>query len=208
MSFTLKIENRKLKEKSNNQLRKNGFIPAVYYHKNKENIILKTSLKELKKALNSREPIIKLSNGKLAIIKEIQKDPVSQKILHISFEGVVKGEKFNQKVPLLLKYDENCQWKKEKLELRQVLTEIEIETTPSDLPENIQFDVSNLTIEKVLKIKDLMPIKGIKYLEDEDKDIAYLTKEKLIINEQEIEEKSQTDLENSNEKEDESTKKD
>jgi large subunit ribosomal protein L25 len=162
---------------SNNKLRKQGIIPSVYYYKNQENSIIQILKKDLIKALNSHERVFKLSNGKLAIIKEIQKDPVTQKILHVSFEGVVKGKSFSVNIPIEIVYSGKPLWKQEDFVFRQIVSSIDIETTPDNVPEKIILDITKYNKEDILTIKDLKLSKDIKVL-DENLEILMFSQER------------------------------
>lgn len=170
----LKVENRK-KNESCHKLRKNGDIPAVYYHGGEESLNLKFKLNDYIKALKESGSLLELSNGKRAIVKEVQKDPVSAKVLHISLQGVKKGETFVKSVKIKLEHDENCPWVKEGLVLRQIIEDVQVETTPDKLPEVIILDVSNMEKDNNLHLKDLILPEGVNLVDDETKDLANLS---------------------------------
>ena len=157
---------------SNHQLRLKGVIPAVYFHKHEPSVSIEVKLGDLQKALKSHESVLELSNGKMAIVKEVQTDPVSQKVLHVSFQGVVKGQKFTQPVKVVLTHEDKCGWKSAGLQLRQALDEVTVETTPSKLPEQITADVSSLEEGQHLKVKDLVVPEGVEVLTDPEQEVA------------------------------------
>lgn len=173
--FSLKVETRDANAQSNNSLRKVGLVPAVYYHKGEPSEALKISLTELKKAMSSHEAVIQLSNKKMAIVKEIQRDPVSSKIVHVSLQGVVAGEKFHKSVPIVCAHEDDCSWQKQGMILIQTLNHIEIETTPENVPESIVVDVSTLQKGHVLRLKEVVAPKGVRFMESEDTQVAHVT---------------------------------
>lgn len=172
--FSLKVESRQVGAQSNNSLRKTGFLPAVYFHKGEDSVALKVSVQELAKALASHEAVIKLSNHKMAVVKEVQRDPVSNKIIHVSLQGVVAGEKFHKTVPVVCTHEEGCSWEKLGMSLTQSLKEIEIETTPENVPEAIRIDVSDLQKGQVLRVKDIEVPKGVRIVDEEETQIAHV----------------------------------
>ena len=157
---------------SNHKLRQQGAVPVVYFHKHEPSVSLEVKLSDLEKVLKSHESVLELSNGKMAVVKEVQRDPVSQKLLHVSFQGVVKGEKFTQAVKVILTHDEKCPWKNDGLQLRQTLDSVTVETTPSKLPDNFTVDVSNLTEGEHLKVKDIQVPEGVEVLDDPEQEVA------------------------------------
>lgn len=191
MSVKLLVENRE--NTSNNKLRKNGIIPAVYYHKGEESVSLQLLKKDLSKVMQAHERIVELSNGKMAIIKEVQKDPVSNKILHVSFEGVVKGEKFTAEVPLEVVFEGKPSWQQDGYVLRQLVNSIEVETTPSNLPEKLTMDVSDYSKEDTLTLKDLKLPKGVE-VTVEELDLVTFSPEKVQeeVEEETVEESTET----------------
>ena len=182
----LKIEPRDL-SKSTHKLRKEGIIPAVYFIKNEESESIQFKHSDYLKTLQEGDSVIKLSNDKLAIVKEVQTEPVSGKLLHVSLQGVVKGEKFTQDVKLVLTHDEKCDWAKEGMQLRQVVDSLTVETTPSNLPEVISVDVSGLTADNNLKLKDVKAPEGVEFLGDEEMDLASVAFAKVEVEEEETE---------------------
>jgi large subunit ribosomal protein L25 len=157
---------------SNVALRKSGLIPAVYFHKNEPSVSLMVKLSDFLKLSHSHNPVITLSNGKMAVLKEVQIDPVSSKVLHLSLQGVVSGEKFHKDIPLVFVNAEDSKWQKEGMVLHHPLTILTIETTPENLPEHIEVDVSVLTKDTFLRVKDLKLPAGIKVLGDQDVEVA------------------------------------
>ena len=171
--FTLPVEKR-TNDVSNHALRKKRMIPAVYFHKGEPSESLSVSVKDLTKALLSHEPVLKLSNSKMAVVQSIQKDPVSLKILHVSLHGVVAGETFEKTVPVVLTHTDDCSWQKQGMHLVQQVKEVVIKTTPENVPEKIVVDVSNLEKGDILSVKDLNMPSGVKCVEDAELVVATL----------------------------------
>lgn len=171
--FTLPVEPR-TKTVSNHALRKKGLVPAVYFHKGEASENLTVSMKDLTKALLSHDPVLQLSNSKMAVIQDIQKDPVSLKVLHVSLHGVVAGETFEKSVPVVLTHSEGCNWQKQGMHIVQQMKEVVVKTTPENVPEKIVVDVSNLEKGQTLSVKDLTMPANVTCVEDEDTIVATL----------------------------------
>jgi len=146
--------------------RKAGKIPAVIYGHQKENLNLEFDYVEFEKILaQAREStLINLKivgkNPVKAIITDIQRDPITDKIIHADIQQVDMKEKINVKVPLKF-VGESKAVKEEGAVLIHNISEIEIHCLPEDLINEILVDISKLEkINDNIKIKDLkLPVK-------------------------------------------------
>jgi large subunit ribosomal protein L25 len=179
----MKLEVSERKDESTKKLRRDGVIPCVYYHKGEESVKLSVKVDDLKRVLGSKEPVVTFSNGKQSVVKEVQRDPVSRALFHVSFEGVVAGETLHQEVDVVLKSDEKCGWKTEKLTLVQVLKKVTVETTPDKLPDSITVDVSGLTLHNGVKVADLKVVEGVKVTNDPTQEVAHVVVPKAVVEE-------------------------
>lgn len=169
--YKLEVFSRNLASKSNSRLRQEGLIPAVYYHHGESSIPISVSAKELEKMFKAHDSVINLSNGKLAIVKEVNRDAFGS-IVHLNFEGVVAGEKFHKKIPLKVFFDEELAgWAKSGRLLRHHLSEVEIEATPEHVPEYIEIDVTHVDADHVVRVKELN-VAGYRIISDPDMEIA------------------------------------
>ena len=87
------------------------------------------------------------------IIKDVQFDPVTEKIVHIDLLGLKKGEKIQIEVPVQL--IGTAVGIKEGGILQHTLHKIEIECLPVDIPEHIEIDVTTLKLGDSIHIGDL-----------------------------------------------------
>jgi large subunit ribosomal protein L25 len=142
-------------------IRKQGEIPCVFYSKDK-NTVLQVVSKDFEKILHSKaglNVLIELSfeeNSKLnstVIIKEIQRHPIRQSILHIDFEKISLKEKLVASVPVVLKGE--AKGVNEGGMLEHHLWEVEVECLPTNIPTELTIDVSALNIGDSLYVKDL-----------------------------------------------------
>ena len=142
------------------KLRKEGYVPAILYspHRDDPEIPLKLVRKEFHKLFSSEGEhhvvILQLEDDQgMAVVKEIQRDPVSNELLHVDFLKVFKGEKVIVEVPIEL-VGEPVGVKKGGI-LEQILREIEIEAIPSKIPDVLEINITNLELGDVLLIKDV-----------------------------------------------------
>ena len=161
------------------RLRGEGFIPAIVYKGGKDNMNLKVSEREFVKIISTKagaNVIINLriadkkvspkpAKDKTVMIKEIQREPVKGKILHIDFNEISLTETLKVKVPIMSK-GEAVGVKQEGGVLQHIMWEADVECLPTNIPDKIEVDVTNLKIGGTLSIKDILPPEGVKILGD------------------------------------------
>jgi len=159
----------------NKKLRSTGMVPGVVYRKGEETLSLKIDSKSLSKALHTEageNVIIKLfvegdkkKKERIVVIKEIQKDPVKDTLVHLDLNEISLTETLKVKVPLMAK-GEAIGVKQEGGVLQHVMWEAEVECLPTNIPDKIEIDITNLGIGNTLSIKDIVPPEGVKILGD------------------------------------------
>ena len=103
----------------------------------------------------------------LVLIKDLQEDKIRDRILHIDFVEVKRGEDLQTSVPLsILGEAEGVKTAGGILEV--LANDIEIRCRPSNLPSAIEIDISNLGLGENLQIKDLSAIDGVTYTSPDD----------------------------------------
>ena len=162
-------------KESNKKLRGQGLVPAIVYKKGEETISLKIEQKDLLKALHTEageNVIIKLHvdgikkrKERTVVLKEIQKNPIKDYLLHVDFQEISLTEALKVKVPLAGK-GEAIGVKQDGGVLQHVLWEAEVECLPTNIPEKIEIDISNLKIGDSIHVKDIQAPEGVKILDD------------------------------------------
>lgn len=89
----------------------------------------------------------------MALIREIQKDPLSGNLIHVDFLTVSMDEKVNNQVSIQILGEEEI-IKKGAL-LQYNLKEVEVQCLPQDIPDTFICDVSNLEIGDKITAADL-----------------------------------------------------
>jgi large subunit ribosomal protein L25 len=156
-------------------LRHQGLIPAVVYSDGKESMSIKISRSELIKLIHQHQienAIITLKvkddkkkAGRPCMIKEMQHDPVKGDILHIDLYEISLTKVLKVSVPVTTK-GEAPGIKADGGSLEHIMWEIEIECLPTDIPKNIEVDISNLKIGDAIHIKDIQFPPKLKVLHD------------------------------------------
>jgi large subunit ribosomal protein L25 len=141
------------------ELRRNGRVPGIYYLKQGEPIALEVPVNAINPLVfTSQTHLInlQLDNGSEleCIIKDIQFDPVTDKVVHFDLLGLVSGETIQIEVPVQL--NGNAIGIKEGGQIQQVLHKLEISCLPKDLPQHIELDVTELHLGDTLHVSDIV----------------------------------------------------
>jgi len=174
----LKANVREANSKSfRNNLRKSGRIPGVYYSKHGKPI----SIDVLDKTIN---PLIYTTETHLislqiegqqdldCVIKDVQFDPLTDKVVHFDLLGLTSGETFQFEVPI--KFNGNPVGIKEGGVLQTFLHKLDIECLPANIPQHIDLNIQDLKIGDSIHIKDLS-LENITVLNPEETVIVSVT---------------------------------
>ena len=101
---------------------------------------------------------------KTVIAKEIQHDPITDKIVHIDFNEISLMEVIKVKIPVHLKGE--SPGVADGGIVNQVLHELEVECKAKDIPENVEVNISELNIGDAIHLKDVSLPAGVKATED------------------------------------------
>jgi large subunit ribosomal protein L25 len=144
------------------KLRSNGKLPAVIYGHNEEPVAVELDQHRLWATMRQaagEKMLINLNidgkdSEKKALIKDMQRDPVSGKILHIDFQHISMDEKIKIEVPIKIEgvpdgvknFGGIMAWN-----LRRLM----VSCLPSDIPDKVTLDVSEMKIHDSIHVKDL-----------------------------------------------------
>ena len=99
------------------------------------------------------------------LLRDVQYHPFKQMVQHIDFQRVDARTRITAKVPVHFKGEEESEAVKLHHNLvNHVMTEIELNVLPADLPEFIEVDLSTLTNGATVHVNDLKLPKGSKYV--------------------------------------------
>jgi large subunit ribosomal protein L25 len=145
------------------RLRRNGMVPSVVYGGGMPPVAIAVeehSVRELLKGAAGENTIFLLKlkgtdEERLAMIKELQVDPISGHFIHIDFIRITRGHKLNVKMPVELVGD--CIGVRHGGRIDFVSRELEIEILPREMFDKFVLDVSNLDVGEHLTAADLVP---------------------------------------------------
>jgi len=167
-----------LSKSSLKQLRRDGNIPGIFYSfDSKESIAFYMNNKTLLEAKKSGARIFNISVGSKkqnVIFKSVQYHPVTDIVLHVDLYGVDMNQAVSVQVQLKLEGNAAGVLNEGGV-LVQSLNEIEIECLPSDIPENISVDISELGLGDSFKVEDLKLEEKISIKSDTNQVIASVT---------------------------------
>ncbi|MBL9186210.1 MAG: 50S ribosomal protein L25 [Opitutaceae bacterium] len=154
------------------RLRKANRVPAVLYGKHTEPTSLSIDAPEFTRLLKSvagRTVLIELAgegkaNKALTFFQEIQRDPITDKYLHVDIQEVKPDEKFEIKVPVRVT-GESFGVKNQSGVLEMASQTLRIRVLPKDLPEEISVDVTELKVGETIKVDSLKPVPGVQFLD-------------------------------------------
>jgi large subunit ribosomal protein L25 len=203
MKLKISAKIRKEKGKKLKTLRKKGVLPAVLYGPKIKNLNLEIEAKEFEKILEKagESSLISLEvKGEkvkdkkfLVLIHDVQRDPLTQKPIHVDFYQPPLKEKIEAKVPIIFE-GEAPAVKELGGTLVKNVSEIEVRATPQNLPREIKVDISNLkTFEDAILVSDLKLPKGVEIKRARDEVIARVLPPEKV--EEEVKEKVEEKVE-------------
>jgi large subunit ribosomal protein L25 len=161
------------------RLRKVNRIPAILYgkHTNPEKIAIEgPEFVKLLKAVAGRSLLIELQHPErpekpLTFLQEIQRDPITDKYLHIDLHEVKPDEKFEIEVPIQI-FGESFGVKNQSGVLETASHTLRVRCLPKDLPAVIEVDVSPLKVGETIKVGELKPIAGVEFLDQKGQPVV------------------------------------
>ena len=168
-----------------NSLRREGLIPAVVYGKTQASFNVRLNRKEVETVLNhsAAEQILvnltieDLNQTVLALIQDVQHNPLTDKITHLDFHAIREDEIIHANIPLELTGD--ALGVKAGGLLEHLIHTLEVKCLPKDLPEVIHADVSALEINGSLHIRQIAFPEGVKPVADGEIIVAMVSEPKV-----------------------------
>lgn len=147
--ITLKLDPRTAQGKKVKQLRKEGLVPTVTYGAGIEPMngqVAQNVIEKVVREAGKHTPVHLTLGGKsnIAMIKDIDTDPVKSKIRHVSFHAVNQNEPVIAEVPIRLIGEGESEAEKAGLIVLQAVDKIEIRALPLDLPEALEVSIADL----------------------------------------------------------------
>lgn len=140
---------KQISKSSRSELRNEAKIPGVFYLRGEEPVSLAVEEGEFNKFIFTAENFIvdlKMDDGREqeCVIKDVQFDPITDKVIHFDLMGLVRGQKIKLEVPISLKG--TPVGIKSGGRLVSNYHKVEIECLPKHIPDNFELDISGLEI--------------------------------------------------------------
>jgi large subunit ribosomal protein L25 len=167
-------ERKVIGKKSRGMLKKDDRVPGVLYSNKIDTVAIDVARQSINPLVfTSKAHIISLKveghDEYECVIKDVQFDPVTDKILHFDLFGLTRGEVFQLEVPVQLKG--SAIGVKEGGILQENLHKLSIECLPKHIPEALEVDVSELNIGDSIHVGELS-YENVKILNPEDSIVA------------------------------------
>ncbi|WP_299486527.1 50S ribosomal protein L25/general stress protein Ctc [Acaryochloris sp. IP29b_bin.137] len=179
MDFTVECEPRN-RDINPRQLRRTGQIPVVLYgHKKAESVSLSLPTVVAERMLAAVEvnntlvevKVPELSLKCVSLLRDVQTHPWKGELYHLSFFAISGQDNVTITAPLNL-VGEPVGVKNENGSLDVVLTSLELQCDPQNIPESIEVDISSLKVGDAIHVKELKLPKGVVSEGEEDRVVA------------------------------------
>ncbi|MGN0145045.1 MAG: 50S ribosomal protein L25 [Clostridium sp.] len=185
------VLNKRVKNTSNSakKERKQGLIPGIIYGKELGNLMFEIGEMDLVSELKTsgEHGVVNFNldgyNG-TAVIKDVQKDSITHKIMHIDLEEVRPDRDIVAEVPI--RFNGKDFLGEKGVVLQSQKDYVKVSCKPEDLPKSIDIDVTKAKIGTVYKLSDLEIGNEISILDDLSSICASVVKEQFIPSEDEI----------------------
>ncbi len=150
-----------------NQLRKNGNVPGIFYMKGLEPIPVYVSEKALKPIVFTSETHIvnlKIDDGEehKSILKNVQFDPVTDRVVHFDLLGISADQEIEIEVPVV--FEGQAKGVKEGGIVQQSLHKVTVSCLPANIPQHIVVNISELGLNNSIHISDLA-IENVRFVQ-------------------------------------------
>lgn len=147
--ITLQLDERTVHGKKVVVLRRAGLVPGVMYGQGFEPIQVQATqqmIDKIYRTAGKHHPVYVTVAGKkrIAMIKDIDTDPVKNVICHVSFHAVKQNEKIEAEIPVHLIGEGESAAEKAGLIVLQMIDKLEVKAFPMDLPDALEVSILEL----------------------------------------------------------------
>jgi large subunit ribosomal protein L25 len=154
------------------RLRATGRVPATLYGHGVEPTSISVSAQDLLHLFHQTAGASVLVDLKLdgqellTIVREVQRDHIHNRFIHVDFMAVRRDEKIVVNVELHETGDSAGVHAGGVIEHH--LREVELRCLPANVPERLEFDITKLQLGESVRVGDLVPPEGVEILTDPD----------------------------------------
>jgi large subunit ribosomal protein L25 len=171
--ISLTLDERTTLGKGVAKLRRQGMVPSVVYGGITAPIATQSPLVETTKVAHAagKHTPVRLTIGgkkKLAIIKDIDIDPVKHAVRHVAFHAIKQNEAIVTEVPVVLVSQGESEAEKAGLVVLQAIEKVEVKALPANLPESLELSIARLaTADDKLTLADITLPAGVEFADAE-----------------------------------------
>ena len=171
------------KGKSARRSRRQGKVPGILYGSNSMNFLFEVSELELNREIHSKgeHAIINLNveeEPHKAFIKEVQRDSVSHRIIHVDLEEITKDKTITADIPINYIGEENLI--SSGAIVQREKSNVKVSCTAEKLPQFINVDLSKAQVGNVFRVADLEVGTEISIVDNIESIIALISIEKRL----------------------------
>lgn len=168
-TFELTAEKREdVGKGASRRLRRAGKVPGIIYGTDKDATMITLDQNDIMHHLDHEafySHILELNVGnekESVVLKDLQRHPFKRLLMHIDFLRVKADEKITMRVPLHFINEDKCIGiKRDGGAINHLMSDLEIQCLPKDLPEYIEVDMLNIGIGETVHVKELTMPEGV-----------------------------------------------
>ena len=146
--------------RASRRLRREGRVPAVVYGLEAEPVAVSVAWPDLRAVLTTDAGLNALITlgidgaEQLSIVKDLQRHPVRRDVVHVDFLRVTVDQEIEVEVPLTL-IGEAVEVTRANGMVDQTLYALTVSAKPADVPDEIEVDISELTLGDSVRVADI-----------------------------------------------------
>jgi large subunit ribosomal protein L25 len=175
------------------RLRAEGKVPAVVYGHGEDPVAISVDWKPLREVLTTEAGLNALidldvdGSTQLCIVKDLQRHPIRQTVLHVDFIRISADEAITVDVPVLLT-GEALAVERENGMVDHLLFTLSVSAKPADIPNELTVDISHLEVGDAIHVSDLALPSGVTTEVDPEETVAIATVTRASIEDEGAEE--------------------
>ena len=170
-------DDRELGSRSSRRLRREGRVPGVLYGLGQDPLTFSVDYGELRGALTTEaglNALIQINVGgsaQLSILKNLQRHPVKDEVIHVDFVRVDPNKELEVEVRLTLEGDAKKVTDQNGM-VDQTMFSLSILSLPDSIPNELSVDVSDLEINDSVRVGDIQLPEGVRTEVDLEETVA------------------------------------
>jgi large subunit ribosomal protein L25 len=164
--------------RSSRRLRREGRVPAVVYGMENDPVVVSVAWPDLRAALTTDagiNAVITLNidgSEQLSIVKDLQRHPVRRDVIHVDFLRVTADQQIEAEVPIIL-IGEALEVTRADGMVDQTLYHLTVSAKPAEVPDEVEVDISGLTLGDSIYVSDIALPVGVTTLVDPEDTVAH-----------------------------------